>query len=116
MFATFAAPAQATVRKGAASDRQGDTAAGARYDIIVDGRAGRRQRHGGAIGVQLAATPASGMYLVGLLGTTNGASCGATVCDLLGRPVERGGGLRRETGGQRGRLKAATMNVDGHAS
>ena len=55
------------------------------------------------------------MYVVGLLGTTNGTSCGAPFVIFSGHPVERGGRLRaRHRDGRASDFKAASMKVEGN--
>lgn len=77
LFVTIAAPAQATVRKGQAADRAGDTATNNGGHDIVETAARADDAGNAAFAVRLAATPAAGSYVLGLLGTQGANGCGA---------------------------------------
>lgn len=106
-FAVMAAPAQATIRQGAASDPVGDSTGAAGTDITaVAGKADDT----GSVAVAISTSSASwaNVWLVGIAGTRNGATCGAPFVLFLGNPATREVAYSRETGGN----TAGQMNVD----
>lgn len=112
-FATITAPAEATIRKGAGSDRAGDTNGGTNgHDIVAF--AGQADDTGrSAIAVKLAAAPAANGYVIGVLGTTAGTSCTAPFVIFNGHVGTRQAVYGRDTATAASDFKPANMNIDG---
>ena len=72
-FAAMTAPAQATIRQGAASDPVGDATGGSGYDITSVAAKSDDAAGGAAIAVQTAAGLPSGAWILGVAGTRNGS-------------------------------------------
>jgi hypothetical protein len=76
LFATIAAPAQATIRQGAGSDAQGDSTGNSGHDIVA--AAARADDSGRvAIAIKTAAAPSTTGILMGGVGTQGPSGCGA---------------------------------------
>src|SRR5829696_8777289 len=85
VFAALAAPAQATIRQGAASDPAGDSTGGAGTDITAV--AGKTDDAGSAaVAIQTRSASWAGTWMAGVAGTLNGSTCGAPFVLFLGSP------------------------------
>ena len=111
-FAVIAAPAEATIRKGSTTDARSDTRNGgtAGHDIAavaaVSDDAG-----GGAVAIELAATPAANGYPVGILGTkASDGSCSDPGVVFLGNV----GGRTVSYAATGGTAKTGVMTVEGN--
>jgi hypothetical protein len=107
LLGALAAPAQATVRKGTGTDPAGDAAGG--NDIVAVAAQADDATGTVVIGAGLAASPAS--WVVGLIGTRSGDSCGAPYVLLRGRPSTGVAQYARDTASG---FSTAQMRVDGN--
>src|SRR5689334_11312847 len=105
VLGALAAPAQATVRKGTGTDPAGDAAAA--NDIVAVAAQADDASGAVVIGVGLAASPAS--WVVGLIGTRSGDSCGPPSALLRGRPSTGVAQYARDTASG---FSLAQMRVD----
>jgi hypothetical protein len=107
VFAALVAPAQATIRQGAASDPAGDSTGGSGTDITAV--AGKTDDTTGAVAVALMTSSSNwtGTWLVGGAGTLDGSTCqlGAV---FLANPSTGDVAYSTGDGGERGQI-----NVDG---
>lgn len=109
-FSVLAAPAEATIRKGTGTDARSDTTSGAAGHDLLQAAAVSDDAGGAAVVMQLAASPATNGFPVGLLGTRAAdGSCPATVL-FLGS-VAGGSASYAVAGGSA--AKTASLTVDG---
>ncbi|HWK29790.1 MAG TPA: hypothetical protein VNS09_24700 [Solirubrobacter sp.] len=108
--AVLAAPAQATVRQGAASDPAGDSTESAATDIVAVEGSSDDAAGAAAVTVQTAAAGWSGTWLLGVAGTraSNGA-CGTPLVLFAADPASGAVQFSRDDGTQR----TGTLRVDG---
>src|SRR5688572_32889261 len=77
-FVTMVAPAEATIRKGAADDRAQDTSGGTNGHDILQAVGVSDDTGAAAVAIRLAGTPAQNAFVVGVVGTRlPDSSCGA---------------------------------------
>ena len=113
IFMALATPAQATIRTGSGPDRVGDSSGPAGTDLVQTAAhaddAGRV-----VLGAQLQAAPASGAWVLGLVGTSGPSGCGAPYALFTGSVSAGVAVFQRETATSASDLKPATLSVEGN--